>query len=101
MTIEVVDTKLEALKLITDPSRLFALLFSKYGDIQDDYYMMLNERDDSFDGRYIGPTKQDYLVQEVWLLVNRDYLFEKQKALFLNIYGEPASPSSFGVCLSL
>ena len=44
MTIEVVDTKLEALKLITDPSRLFALLFSKYGDIQDDYYIFISNQ---------------------------------------------------------
>ena len=37
MSLETVNTKLEAYKLITDPSRLLALLFSKYGDIQEDY----------------------------------------------------------------
>ena len=66
--------------LIRDDKRLPHMPYGSYR-IQDDYYMMLNERDDSFDGRYIGPTKQDYLVQEVWLLVNRDYLFEKQSRL--------------------
>ena len=44
------------------------------------YFMMLNERDHSFDGRYIGPTKKENLVQKVNLLVNRDLIFEKQKA---------------------
>ena len=37
MSLETVNTKLKALKLITDPSRLLALLFSKYVDIQEDY----------------------------------------------------------------
>lgn len=35
---EEVNTKLEAYKLIHDPTRLLSLLFSKYGDINEDYY---------------------------------------------------------------
>ena len=71
--------------LIRDDKRLPHMPYGSYR-IQDDYYMMLNERDDSFDGRYIGPTKQDYLVQEVWLLVNRDYLKKKKKALLETVF---------------
>jgi len=44
MTSDKVDTKLEALKLITDPSRLFSLLFSKYGDIQEDFYIEISNQ---------------------------------------------------------
>ena len=36
MSLETVNTKLKALKLITDPSLLLSLLFSKYGNIQED-----------------------------------------------------------------
>ena len=36
---ESVNTKLEAYKLIHDPTRLFNLLYSKYGDIEDDYFI--------------------------------------------------------------
>ena len=33
-----VNTSLEAYKLVKDPIKLFSLLYSKYGDIQDDFY---------------------------------------------------------------
>ena len=36
-----INTKLEAYKLIHDPTRLFSLLFSKYGDIDEDYYLLI------------------------------------------------------------
>ena len=35
-----INTKLEAYKLIYDPVKLLSLLYSKYGDIQDDYNIM-------------------------------------------------------------
>ena len=35
-----VNTKLEAYKLIHDPARLLSLLYSKYGDIEEDYYLL-------------------------------------------------------------
>ena len=38
-TLEEVNTKLEAYKLVHDPTRLLSLLFSKYGDIEEDYYL--------------------------------------------------------------
>ena len=34
LTIENVNTKLEAYNLVHDPTRLLSLLFSKYGDIE-------------------------------------------------------------------
>ena len=33
-----INTSLEARKLVKDPTKLFSLLFSKYGDIREDYY---------------------------------------------------------------
>ena len=35
-----VNTKLEAYKLIHDPARLLCLLYSKYGDIEEDYCLL-------------------------------------------------------------
>ena len=40
LSIENVNTKLEAYKLVHDPTRLLSLLFSKYGDIEEDYYLL-------------------------------------------------------------
>ena len=37
---EKVNTKLEAYKLIHDPTRLLVLLYSKYGDIDEDYFLL-------------------------------------------------------------
>ena len=39
LTIENIDTNLEAYKLVYDPTRLLSLLYSKYGDIEDEYYL--------------------------------------------------------------
>ena len=44
MTAEIVDTKLEAFKLITDPTRLLSLIFSKYGEIQEDFYIEISNQ---------------------------------------------------------
>ena len=33
-----INTSLEARKLVKDPTKLFSLLFSKYGDVREDYY---------------------------------------------------------------
>jgi hypothetical protein len=39
LSLEKVNTKLEAYKLVHDPTRLLCLLYSKYGDIEEDYYL--------------------------------------------------------------
>ena len=36
----IINTKLEAYRLIHEPSRLFSLLYSKYGDIKEDLYLL-------------------------------------------------------------
>ena len=35
-----INTKYEAYRLIYDPTRLLSLLYSKYGDIEEDYYLL-------------------------------------------------------------
>ena len=40
MSLSNIDTKLEAYNLIHDPTRLFSLLYSKYGDIEEDYFIL-------------------------------------------------------------
>ena len=35
-----VDTKLEAYKLVYDPTKLLTLLYLKYGDVEEDYYLL-------------------------------------------------------------
>ena len=37
-----VDTKKKALKLIYDPTCLLSLLYSKYGDVEEDYNLLSN-----------------------------------------------------------
>ena len=39
LSLENINTKLEAYKLVHDPTRLLCLLYSKYGDIEEDYYL--------------------------------------------------------------
>ena len=39
LPIKSIDTKLEAYKLIHDSTRLFSLLYSKYGEIQEDFFI--------------------------------------------------------------
>ena len=39
-----VNTKLEAYKLIHDPTKLLSLLYSKYGDIEEDYNLLFIEQ---------------------------------------------------------
>ena len=39
-----VDTKQAAYKLVHDPARLLSLLFSKYGDIEEDYFLLISNQ---------------------------------------------------------
>ena len=41
MTLSTVNTKLEAYKLVHDPARLLSLIFSKYGDIEEDFNLLI------------------------------------------------------------
>ena len=44
MSFEIIDTKLEAYKLVHDPTRLLCLLYSKYGDIDEDYNILISNQ---------------------------------------------------------
>ena len=44
MSFEIIDTKLEAFKLVHDPTRLLILLYSKYGDIDEDYNLLISNQ---------------------------------------------------------
>ena len=70
LPLEKVNTKLEAFKLIHDPTRLFYLLYSKYGDIEDDYFI-------SFTNQLIFniPTNYNRIYKESLFLNNiREFL---------------------------
>ena len=42
-----INTSLEAHRLVKDPAKLLSLLFSKYGDVREDYYTsFITQRDD-------------------------------------------------------
>ena len=63
---------------ISNDKRLPHMLYGSYM-VPDEHYLMLNMTEDSFDGRYMGPTKKEHLVQKVWLLVNYDKIIQYQK----------------------
>ena len=44
MSIDMVDTKLEAYKLVHDPVHLISLLYSKYVDIEEDYGLLISNQ---------------------------------------------------------
>jgi len=41
--------------------------------------LLLNKRENSFDGRYIGPTEDKYIVRRVFLALDRDAYNKKEK----------------------
>ena len=58
--VEQFNTKYEAFRLIHDPTRLITLLFSKYGDIQEDFYCLyINQL------IYNLPTKYNCVFKEI------------------------------------
>ena len=68
--IEQVNTKYEAYRLIHDPTRLISLLFSKYGDIEEDFYFLYINQ-----ALYNLPTKFNCLFKEIkYDNMTRDYL---------------------------
>ena len=67
---EQINTKYEAYRLIHDPARLISLLYSKYGDIEEDlYFLYINQL------VYNLPTKFNCLFKELkYTNLNNDYL---------------------------
>ena len=39
-----IDTNFEAYRLVNDPTRLFHLLYTKYGDIEEDYNILISNQ---------------------------------------------------------
>ena len=73
--IEQVNTKYEALRLIKDPTRLISLLYSKYGDIEEDYYFL-----NANILIYNLPTKLNCLFKEMkYTNLSHDYLKRQYK----------------------
>ena len=75
-----VDTKKKALKLIYDPTCLLSLLYSKYGDVEEDYdLLMINQLVYDRSSRYNIIFKEyQYIVNEEEFL-KRWYKFEESK----------------------
>ena len=65
-----VNTKKEAYLLIHDPAHLFSLLYSKYGDIEEDYYLLnINQL------LYNYPSKLNSIFKELkYIDITHDYL---------------------------
>ena len=73
--IDQVNTKYEALRLIKDPTRLISLLYSKYGDIEEDYYLL-----NANILIYNLPTKLNCLFKEMkYTNFSHDYLKRQYK----------------------
>ena len=73
--IDQVNTKYEALRLIKDPTRLISLLYSKYGDIEEDYYFL-----NANILIYNLPTKLNCLFKEMkYTDLSHDYLKRQYK----------------------
>jgi len=49
--------------------------------VPDGMILLLNERNNSFDGRYIGPVSQDTIVARVRLVFNKEIFWEHEKRL--------------------
>ena len=74
LEIESVNTKLEAYKLIHDPTRLFNLLYSKYGDIEDDYFIsFINQLIFNVPTKYNRIFKESLYINNIQEFMRRYY----------------------------
>ena len=74
LEIEGVNTKLEAYKLIHDPTRLFSLLYSKYGDIEDDYFIsFINQLIFNIPTKYNRTYKESLYTNNIQEFLRRYY----------------------------
>ena len=73
-SIHSVDTKLEAYKLIYDPTRLLNLLYSKYGDIEDDYLIsFINQLIFNIPTKYNRTYKESLYINNIQEFLRRYY----------------------------
>ena len=69
-----VNTKLEAYKLIYDPTRLLNLLYSKYGDIEDDYFIsFINQLIFNIPTKYNRHFKESQYINNIQEFLRRYY----------------------------
>ena len=72
--IQSVNTKLEAYKLIYDPTRLLNLLYSKYGDIEDDYFIsFINQLIFNIPTKYNRHFKESQYINNIQEFLRRYY----------------------------
>ena len=75
-----INTKFEAYRLINDPTRLILLLYSKYGDIEEDYYLLIINQ-----LIYNFPTKLNSFFKEIkYSDLTYDYLkriYKKEESI--------------------
>ena len=76
--IEKVNTKLQAYKLIHDPTELLSLLYSKYGDIQEDFdYLYINQILYNRPSHYNSIFKEFQYIDYIDEFLKRYYKFEE------------------------
>ena len=94
-----IDTKKEAFKLVHDPTKLLSLLYLKYGDIEEEYFL-------SFTNKLIYNTSSHYntIFKECQMTISLDeYLKRFYKKKFhqndndLNHYFFKNNPYKFNI----
>ena len=74
LTIDNVDTNLEAYRLVYDPTRLLSLLYSKYGDIEDEYYLSyINQLVYNISSHYNCTYKENQYLENIGEFLKRFY----------------------------
>ena len=80
LPIESINTKLEAYKLIHDSSRLFKLLYSKYGEIEDDYFIsFINQLIYNIPTKYNRIYKESLYTSNIQEFLRRYYRKKESK----------------------
>ena len=74
LTIDNIDTNLEAYRLVYDPTRLLSLLYSKYGDIEEDYYLSyINQIFYNISSHYNCTYKENQYLDNIGEFLKRFY----------------------------
>ena len=74
LTIDNIDTNLEAYRLVYDPTRLLSLLYSKYGDIEDEYYLSyINQLVCNIPSHYNCTYKENLYLENIDEFLKRFY----------------------------
>ena len=75
-----IDTKLEAFKLVHDPTKLLTLLYLKYGDIEEDYYLLYaNQVVYNKPSHFNAIFKENQLNDDIDEFLKRQYKYKEIK----------------------